>query len=189
MTPEPVRVVLPKGAAIWVRPIAPEDKDQIRIGLERLGTESNYRRFHRVVRVLTADELAYLTEIDHRDHDAWGAQIEVDGTRQPAGVARYVRLGESTDAEAAVTVLDEYQGLGIGSFLLEVLARAAGRNGIERFVGNVLAENRAMLEVFTHLEATFEQDGPYVTAYVSLPLVHEWAAESAARVVGSFGAS
>jgi GNAT superfamily N-acetyltransferase len=183
---EPVRVVLPKGAAIWVRPIAPEDKDQIRIGLDRLGTESNYLRFHRVVRVLTEEELAYLTEVDHRDHDAWGAQIEQDGGREPAGIARYVRLGDSTDAEAAVTVLDEFQGLGIGSFLLEVLARAAMRNGIERFVANVLAENRAMLEVFAHLEARIDQDGPYVTAYLDLPLVHEWAPLPAERVVGSF---
>lgn len=189
MPTEPVRVVLPRGAAIRVRPIAPDDKDQIRIGLERLGTESNYLRFHRVVRVLTDDELAYLTEVDHKDHDAWGAQIEVDGGWEPAGIARYVRLGESTEAEAAVTVLDEYQGLGIGSFLLEVAARAAVRNGVERFVANVLAENRAMLEVFGHLEATIDQDGPYVTAHLALPLVHEWAPAAAGRVVDSFGSA
>lgn len=171
---------------IWVRPIAPEDKDQLRIGLERLGTESNYHRFHRIVRALTDEELAYLTEIDHHDHEAWVAQVETDGRREPAGVARYVRLGETADAEAAVTVLDEYQGSGIGSFLFEVLGRAAEHNGIERFVGNVLAENRAMLEVFSFLGAQFEHDVPYVTAYVDLPLPEGWAPDDARRVVEAF---
>ncbi|MEX1280453.1 MAG: GNAT family N-acetyltransferase [Acidimicrobiia bacterium] len=186
MAPDPVRVVLPRGAAIWVRPIAPEDKQVLVDALHQLSEVSNYFRFHRIVRELTDDELAYLTELDHVDHEAWGALLEVDGERRPAGIARYVRLADPDEAEAAVTVLDDYQGLGIGSFLLEVLARSAMRNGIRRFVGNVLAENRAMIEVFGRMGATVTVDDYEATAKMDLPFDHQWAPETAERVVSHF---
>lgn len=183
---DPLRVVLPHGAAIHVRPIEPGDKELLVEALHRLSEVSSYFRFHRIVRDLSADELAYLTELDHVNHTAWGALLEVDGSLQPAGIARYVRLEDPTTAESAVTVLDDYQGLGIGSFLLEVLARDARRNGIRRFVGNVLSENRAMIEVFGAMGAEVVVDGEEATAILDLPLAHEWAPETAERVVAHF---
>jgi GNAT superfamily N-acetyltransferase len=186
MAPDPVRVVLPRGAAIGVRPIHPEDKQLLVEALRRLSEVSSYFRFHRIVRDLSDDELAYLTELDQVDHAAWGAVLQVDGEERPAGIARYVRLADPEEAEAAVTVLDEYQGLGIGSFLLEVLARTAMRNGIRRFVGNVLSENQAMIEVFGRMGATVTVDDYEATATMALPFEHEWAPETAERVVTHF---
>ena len=46
---------------------------------------------------------------------------------------------------------DEYQRRGIGTRLVEQLAERAGREGIERIVAEVLAENRGMLGVFEAL--------------------------------------
>ncbi len=46
-------------------------------------------------------------------------------------------------------VADEEQGRGIGTRLLEQLADRAAGSGVTRFVAEVLAENRAMLSVFT----------------------------------------
>src|SRR5436305_11486537 len=72
-----------------------------------------------------------------------------------------MRLRDESAAEAAFAVADEHQRRGIGTRLLEQLALRAAEAGIERFVAEVLPENRAMLGVFdgTGLEVTRELDG------------------------------
>ena len=68
------------------------------------------------------------------------------------GVGRYMSLdGQDTPApraEVAFAIADEYQGLGIGTLLLEHLAAIARDNGITEFEAYVLGENNRMLEVF-----------------------------------------
>src|SRR5262249_30140458 len=66
-------------------------------------------------------------------------------------VANYVRLRDPAVAEAAFAVADEYQRRGIGTRLVEQLARRAAEHGIERLLAEVLAENRTMLGVFEGL--------------------------------------
>src|SRR5438067_3709509 len=75
-------------------------------------------------------------------------------------VAEYMRLRDESAAEAAFAVADEHQARGIATRLLEQLALRAAEAGIERFVAEVLPENRAMLGVFegTGLEVTRELD-------------------------------
>ena len=77
---------------------------------------------------------------------------ELDGKLVAHAV--FIRLRDTRAAEVAFTVADEHQGRGIGPRLLERLADRAAEAGIERFVAEVLAENRPMLKVFE--EAGFE---------------------------------
>ena len=66
---------------------------------------------------LSPAELRYFTEIDHHDHEALGAVDRANG--RGVGVARYVRsLEDSQTAELAVTVVDEWQGRGLGTELV-----------------------------------------------------------------------
>jgi GNAT superfamily N-acetyltransferase len=63
---------------------------------------------------LSARQLAYLTEVDHRDHEALVA-IE-PSSRDGLGVARYVRSRENPrEAEFAVAVADDWQRRGLGT--------------------------------------------------------------------------
>ena len=74
-----------------------------------------------------------------------------DGRERIVAVANYVRLRDPAVAEAAFAVADEYQRRGIGTRLVEQLAKRAGSEGIERIVAEVLADNRGMLGVFEAL--------------------------------------
>jgi GNAT superfamily N-acetyltransferase len=67
---------------------------------------------------------------------------------QIIGVGRYIRLGSGDAAEVAFVVQDGYQGHGIGTELLALLARIGWDDGIRRFVADTYAHNRAMLDVF-----------------------------------------
>ena len=72
-------------------------------------------------------------------------------TGEGLGVARYVRNPERPDAaEVAVTVIDDRQGKGIGTLLLEVLSARAREEGIATFTALMLAANEAMLDGTAH---------------------------------------
>jgi GNAT superfamily N-acetyltransferase len=129
-----------------MRPISPADKAALESAFERLSPESRYRRFLSQTPRLSARELAYLTEVDHRRHEA---VIAFDvATGQAVGTARYVR--DSYDqriAEPAVTVVDEWQGRGLGRALLERLVSHARAQGVQEFRATVLADNEPMLQL------------------------------------------
>ena len=73
------------------------------------------------------------------------------GEERIVAVGNYVRLRDPSTAEAAFAVADDFQRRGVGSRLLEQLARRASAHGIESFIAEVLAENRAMLSVFENI--------------------------------------
>jgi GNAT superfamily N-acetyltransferase len=146
-----IDVLLRDGSPAHIRPIRPDDKQRLQEGLRQLSPRSRYMRFHTAMSHLTEEQLRYLTEIDYRDHMAWVA-VNPDDPDEGMGVARYVRLtDEPTVAEAAITVIDRYQGNGLGTILLEILTASAIRNGIRTFRNYVLAENRPMLEIFEQM--------------------------------------
>jgi RimJ/RimL family protein N-acetyltransferase len=92
---------------------------------------------------LSAAELRYFTDVDHRDHEALGALDHVRGGG--VGIARYVRDREDPHtAEIAVTVIDDWQGRGLGTELLARLSERACQEGISRFTAAVAADNAAM---------------------------------------------
>jgi GNAT superfamily N-acetyltransferase len=53
-----------------------------------------------------------------------------------------------TCAEVAFVVREDFQGMGIASFLLEDLERIAKQNNFTSFSASVLRENTAMIHVF-----------------------------------------
>jgi RimJ/RimL family protein N-acetyltransferase len=144
-----VRVALRDGSIVVVRPIRPDDREAVRDGFTRLSEQSRYQRFMTGITELSERELDYLTDVDHHDHEALIAFEEDSG--RPAGVARFVRLEDGVAAEAAVTVIDEFQGRGLGTSLLALLAERAREEGIERFTALLLAANRQMLDVLEAL--------------------------------------
>jgi RimJ/RimL family protein N-acetyltransferase len=157
------------GSEIVVRPVRPEDKDAIAAGFERMSPQSRYRRFFAPLERLSARDLRYLTEVDHQDHEALIAFERPTGV--PVGVARYVRSDEPREAEVAVTVVDDWQGRGAATALLESLVERARDEGVERFVALVLSENQDALELFSHLVPDAEK--PRRSASGNLELVFD----------------
>lgn len=140
--------VLRDGSPIRIRAITPADKDLLFAHFSGLSQDSRYTRFFGAKRTLTRDELARLTELDFDDQVGLTATLIEDGKERFIGVGRYFRLQDRTRAEVAFAVLDEYQGRGIATLLLEHLRRIAHQSGIVEFSAEVMASNRHMLDVF-----------------------------------------
>src|SRR6476646_8790237 len=137
----PVR--LRDGSAVLIRPVRPEDAGLLENGFAGLSDRSRRMRFLGPKAGLSAAELRYLTDVDHRDHEALGALDHARGGG--VGIARYLRdRDDPRTAEIAVTVIDDWQGRGLGTELLARLAERARREGIDRFTAAVSADNAAM---------------------------------------------
>ncbi len=143
------RVEVADGREVLVRTISPDDKTKLSAAFERLSPESRYRRFFAPLERLSTRDLIYLTELDHHDHEALVA-VEPD-SEWIVGVARYVRAEDPAEAEVAVVVADPWQGLGVGSALLERLVERARAEGVVQFVAIALSENEEALEMFRNL--------------------------------------
>lgn len=69
-------------------------------------------------------------------------------------VARYVRDPARPEAaELAVTVIDEWQGRGLGTLLLEAISLRAREEGINTFTALMLADNTEMMDLLERLGA------------------------------------
>lgn len=158
------------GRQVRLRPIVPGDKQALAEGLQRLSPESRYRRFMGPVDHLSPEQLHYLTEIDYHDHYAIVAVAADDPGEAGVGVARYVRLAdEPTAAEAAVAVVDDYHGQGLGTLLLDALGAAALEHGVERFRAYFLAENAPIRSILESTGARFFAIDGDPAAEIDLP--------------------
>lgn len=148
---------LADGTRLLMRVVRPEDRERLRRGFEGLSAESRYLRFMGRKAALSESELTALTTLDGEDHVAIGAaRLEADGELGDGlGVARFVRVPDEPEvAEAAVTVVDAAQRLGLGSLLLRRLAAAARERGVERFRGEILPRNEPMRRLLEeHVDA------------------------------------
>jgi RimJ/RimL family protein N-acetyltransferase len=167
---EPVR--LPDGSTVIVRPIEPDDRELLSAGFEQLSEHSRYMRFQAPLASLSDQQLTYLTEVDHHDHEALLALAPNDG-EEIVGVARFVRVND-TVAECAVVVADHWQTRGVGTALLDRLVERAREEHVERFTALVLAENAEALRLLERLGDTVQRRvGSQVELDIELPKPRE----------------
>lgn len=141
------RVLLADGTEALLRPIEPGDRDAYLAFHASLSDESRYLRYFSARRRLPESQLLHYLEADQRDHA--GVVALVDGAL--VGHALYDRSDGTADAEVALEVADAFQGHGVGTLMLEELARLARSRGIARFRAHVLPGNQRMLGVFHDL--------------------------------------
>ena len=136
-----VDVILRDGGTLRLRPPTQADATALLDFYRALSSQSLHRRFHGFPN-LRPQLVESLLDPDWAERGALlGALADEDGERVVA-IGNYVRLRDPTLAESAFAVADDEQGRGIGTRLLERLAARAASVGIERFVAEVLSDNR-----------------------------------------------
>jgi RimJ/RimL family protein N-acetyltransferase len=156
--------VLRDGSAVLIRQVRSTDAPLLADGFARLSPQSRRQRFLSVKTTLSAAELRYFTEVDHQHHEAIGALSAADG--RGVGIARYVRdTDDPQAAEIAVTVVDEWQGRGLGTELLSRLSDRARQADIHRFTALAAAENVAVAGLARKLGAYLAGRGPGTVEY------------------------
>jgi len=157
-------VALRDGSKVLIRQIQPADAPLLADGFARLSDKSRRMRFLARKDQLSAAELRYFTDVDHHDHEALGALDQAGG--RGVGVARYIRDAEDPHAaEIAVTIVDEWQGRGLGAELLARLSDRARSEGICRFTALVADDNVAMAGLLRNMGASLTGRSPGAVDY------------------------
>jgi len=158
----PVR--LRDGSKVLIRQVQPADAPVLADGFARLSPQSRQMRFLTRKKELSAAELRYFTDVDHHNHEALGALTHADG--RGVGIARYIRDAEDPHAaEIAVTIVDDWQGRGLGTELLARLSDRARSEGICRFTALVADDNMAMAGLLRNISANVVGRGPGTVEY------------------------
>ena len=166
IAPIPVRVG--DGTVFYLRPVLPGDIERTVNGPIEFSDETLYRRFQSV-RTPSKRLMGYLFEVDYLDDFVF---VLTDGPDGPVVAdARFVRNADDPrEAEIAFIVGDDYQGRGIGTFLMGAISVVAGSLKKQRFTARVLSDNVPMRAILDRFGARWDRDDlGVVTTVIDVP--------------------
>lgn len=164
---------LRNGSSVLIRLIHTSDEPVLVDVMRNLTPTSRYFRYLTMKRDLSPLDLRNFTVTDTSRHIALLAYTLEQGQEVPMGLGEYFRdesQVKCATAELALTVKDQYQGIGVGSCLLKHVARLAGKVGIKKLMAIVHSQNSKMLEVLMHsdLRVSLRPGGPMVEVNIEL---------------------
>ena len=142
---------------------------------EELSPASRHLRFFTPVRELPEAVKERLRDVDGVVNAAilaFDAARVVDDHPEgkPVAIARWMAHPAGVEPagppELSVTVIDEYQGMGVGTRLMDDLLALARQRGLRRIYADVLRENVAMRALINRYRAVVQPSGdPVVVRY------------------------
>ena len=140
-------LVLDDGTQVKFRSIQPTDEPRMRDLFYHLSRETMYYRFMSNLERLPRKQIRNFVYIDHRRDAAILGTIPEANGEEIVALGCYYLDASTNRAEVACVVRDEWQGRGIGAFLVKHLMNIAKRNGIAGFTAEVLRGNARMQRV------------------------------------------
>ena len=155
---------------IRIGSVLPSNKEQLSHSIRDLSAESIRHRFLGSKKEFSSLELDYFTHLDGWNHYAIGIE-EREHPFRGIAAARMVRSSsDPTEAEIAITIIDQYQRIGLGTLLMKLIVLAASERNIERFTFTFMPQNAALIKLIKRIgpihKSSAEMD--YVRLYMEL---------------------
>lgn len=136
------------GVDLRFRAIRPSDEEGMRRLFYRFSDQSVYYRYFSPIRTMPHAKMQAYVNVDFsRVMSIVGLSGEA-GQERIVAEARFARGPREVFADVAFVVDEEFQGLGIATYLFKMLVRLAKQRGIHGFTADVLASNKGMIKVF-----------------------------------------
>ena len=142
------------GTEVHLRPLRAEDEPLLQDLAAHMTPEDLRLRFFAAVRGLSH---AVAERLAHVDYDRAMALLAEKGG-VALGVARFHAEHDRRSAEYAVAVRSDWKGRGLGYLLMTRLIAVAHEWGVGELIGEVLPENRRMLQMCRELGFTLATD-------------------------------
>ncbi len=158
-------VVLRDGSTARIRVMSPADEPALLTLLQSLSEESLWLRFYSLTK---GSALAVEAHREATLDRTFGLLALSGAEGRVVGHAFYALIDEQR-AEVAFTIANDFQGRGLGTILLGQLAEVAAARGVQVFEAEVVAANRAMLNVFRESGFPIEVDATAGQLHVTFP--------------------
>ncbi|MDY6791238.1 MAG: GNAT family N-acetyltransferase [Thermodesulfobacteriota bacterium] len=136
------------GIEVSFRGIKPSDEEEMRRLFYRFSDMAVYYRYFGHIAAMPHTKTQEYVNVD------WNHTMSIVGLADDAGhtrviaEARFIKEPNGSYAEVVFVVDEEYQGLGIGTYLYKMLVHLAKERGIIGFTADVLFSNIGMMKVF-----------------------------------------
>ena len=135
------------------RAIKPSDVDDLRRLFYRFSDQSVYYRYFSPIHIMPHMKMQEYVNVDYKRTLAIVGTIDDSGVERVIAEGRYIILKDNPSyADVAFIVDEPLQGLGIGSYVFQMLIKLARKRGLEGFAADVIADNKPMLKVFEKSE-------------------------------------
>jgi len=141
---------------IFVRPIRPEDEPLIHDFLRHVTAEDLRLRFFAPIKQFTHEFIARLTQLDYARAMALVAFDEATG--ELVGVVRIHSDSIYETGEYAILLRSDLKGRGLGWALMQLIIEYAKSEGLKVISGDVLQDNRVMLQMCRDLGFEIKAD-------------------------------
>ena len=152
------------------RAIKPSDEEEMRRLFYRFSDQSVYYRYFAPIKTMPHTKMQGYVNID------FGQVMSIVGLVGQAGQghiiaeARFIKDKKRPYADVAFIVDDEYQGIGIATYLYKLLIRLAKDRGIQFLTADVLASNKGMMKVFEKVSGTVTAKLDHGVYQLTIPL-------------------
>lgn len=148
------------GLEVCFRAIKPSDEENMRRLFYRFSDESVYYRYSSKIRAMPHAKMQEYVNIDYKNNLSVVAEIKNGKLIAEARFSAF-RTGD-TYPELAIFVDENYQDLGIATYILTMLMQQAKERNLNGFKGYILPSNKKILKVLKkidwELNVEFEED-------------------------------
>ena len=139
---------LKNGKIIEFRPLLPSDEFAYRNFFYSLQEKTIYMRFFYKMRTFSHEVVQkQWSSVDYHKNMSIIGRVQKGGHKEIMAIGSYAADDDSR-AEVAFVVREDFQGMGIASYLIKILEKIAKENNYTSFSASVLRENAAMIRVF-----------------------------------------
>lgn len=129
------------------RVVKPSDEEAMRHLFYRFSGETVYSRFFYPISTMPHDKMQEYVNIDYNRVISIVAIVGDNEQESIIAEARFVKDDQTGFGDIGFIVDEQYQNLGIGTYLYEMLIRLAKERGLKGFSAEVLHENKNMLRI------------------------------------------
>jgi acetyltransferase len=131
---------------VSLRPIKPEDEERFNDFMKSLSVESMRFRFFNIIKEMSHETLTRYCNLDYDREIAVIAELQ-ESNKPIIGAVRLIVEPGGKSGEFAVLVGDKWQGFGLGSKLMDLLAEMGKDMRVDKIYGYVSANNYKMLQL------------------------------------------
>jgi GNAT superfamily N-acetyltransferase len=149
---------------IRYRAIRPSDEEGMRTLFYRFSDEAVYARYFHSISSMPHSKMQAYVNVDWSQVVCIVGLVGEEGKGRIIAEARFIRIPGSPLAEVVFVVDEQYQRLGIASFMYRMLIKIAKERGIRGFTAEVLVSNIGIMKVFRKGELpvkTLQESGVY----------------------------